>query len=357
MFQKALWIHAYKQSKYIVWLFWLVSFYVLSYKYYLAAAEQLKYLHEHNQWKYIYRYNYHLSLTDAIMIQGAIITVLACALIGWERQNQSSDFLWSMPFKRKDLFMTKWLFGVCNIVAIVILNWGLFAIMKKTTFHNKYQIFSPFHTYFLYMVIVLIAIYTLALCIGTIAGNMISQGFFSISILGLPFILPTLIVGVISIHTGNHTIYTEKSVDRYGSIIEKVSVLAPVREFKINFNYDPQRAYTDEQGIRHDEPNFTYIPSATKLIGPIANILILLPLGMYLYTRSPNEQNGNFLLYPNLKKLCMICCVIFIGMFGGMLVGGSRSILNYYIGFIGTSTIVYLLLSRLLKLKFSWNVK
>lgn len=137
----------------------------------------------------------------------------------------------------------------------------------------------------------------------------------------------------------------------------KMSILAPVRGFNINFNYDPQRAYTDQQGVRHDEPNFTYIPSATKLTGPIANMLILFPLGMYLYTRSPNEQNGNFLLYPKLKTLCMICCVIFIGMFGGMAAGGSRSILNYYIGFIGTSMIVYLLLSRLLKFKFSWRVK
>ena len=90
-----------------------------------------------------------------------------------------------------------------------------------------------------------------------------------------------------------------------------MSILAPVRGFNINFNYDPQRAYTDQQGVRHDEPNFTYIPSATKLTGPIANMLILFPLGMYLYTRSPNEQNGNFLLYPKLKTLCMICCVIF----------------------------------------------
>ena len=39
------------------------------------------------------------------------------------------------------------------------------------------------------MVIILVAIYTLALCIGTIAGNMISQGFFSVAILGFPFIL------------------------------------------------------------------------------------------------------------------------------------------------------------------------
>ena len=46
-----------------------------------------------------------------------------------------------------------------------------------------------------------------------------------------------------------------------------MSILAPVRGFNINFNYDPQRAYTDQQGVRHDEPNFTYIPSATKLTG------------------------------------------------------------------------------------------
>lgn len=53
----------------------------------------------------------------------------------------------------------------------------------------------------------------------------------------------------------------------------------------------------------------------------------------------------------------MICCVIFIGMFGGMVVGGSYFIVNYYIGFIGISMIVYLLLFCLLKLKFFWCVK
>ena len=36
MFQKALWLRTYQQSKYVVWLFWFVSFYTLSYKYYMA---------------------------------------------------------------------------------------------------------------------------------------------------------------------------------------------------------------------------------------------------------------------------------------------------------------------------------
>lgn len=357
MFQKALWIRTYQQSKYIVWLFWLVSFYVLSYKYYLAAAEQLNYFHENNKLKYIFRYTYNLSLIDPIIVQGAIIIALACVLIGWERQNQSSDFLWSMPFKRTHLFLTKWLFGVCNIIAVVIMNWGLFAIMKKTTFHNKYQLFSPFHTYFLYMLLTLIAVYTLSLCIGTIAGNGISQGFLTISVLGLPFILPSLIVGCITLHTGEDPTTKSEIPDSYSNILGVVSVLGPAQGFHIRFDYDPQRAYTDSDGVRHNEPNFTHIPSAKTLIGPIANVLILLPLSIYLYARSPNEQNGNFLLYPKLKKIFIVCSIVFIGMFGGMIVSGGHSLFNYYIGFFGTSIVSYFLLSRLLSWKFSWNFK
>ena len=41
MFQKALWLRTYQQSKYVVWFFWFVSFYTLSYKYYIAAIQQL----------------------------------------------------------------------------------------------------------------------------------------------------------------------------------------------------------------------------------------------------------------------------------------------------------------------------
>ncbi|CAI8788134.1 MULTISPECIES: ABC-2 transporter permease [Bacillus] len=357
MFQKALWLRTYQQSKYIIWLFWLVSFFVLSYKYYLAAAEQLNYFHENNKWKYIFHYHYNLSLIDPLIIQGSVIIALACALIGWERQNQSSDFLWSMPFKRTHLFLTKWLFGVCNIIAVVIMNWGLFAIMKKTTFHNKYQLFSPFHTYFLYMLLILIAVYTLSLCIGTIAGNVISQGFLTISVLGLPFILPSLIVGCITLHTGEDPTTKNEIPDSYTNILGMASILGPAQGFHINFDYDPQRAYTDRDGVRHNEPNFTHIPSAKTLIGPITNILILLPVSMYLYARSPNEQNGRFLLYPKLKKLFMICSVIFIGMFWGVLLGGSGSLFSYYMGFFGASIFSYFLLSRLLKWKFSWNVK
>lgn len=299
MFQKALWLRTYQQSKYVVWLLWLSSFYTLSYMYYMASIEQQQYLKMNQAWNYIYHYSFNLTLLNPVMLLGSILIVLACTLIGWERQNNSSDLLWSMPFKRSHLYITKWLFGICNIAAVVVLNWGLFAIMKKLTFHNKYQIFSPFHTYFLYMLIVLIAIYTLALCIGTIAGNIVSQGIITAGIIVFPFLLPSLIVGVISVHSNADG---EKIYTKINNMTEKVRISSPAEEFNIVFNYNPQNAYTDPKGVRHDEPNFSYIPSAKTLIGPIAHIIILLPFGIHLYARSVNERNGNFILYPRLQK-------------------------------------------------------
>ncbi|WHY27947.1 ABC transporter permease subunit [Bacillus wiedmannii] len=354
MFQKALWLRTYQQSKYVVWLFWLVSFYTLSYKYYMTSIQQQHFLNDNKKWNYVYHYHFDLTLLDSIMLLGSVLIVLACTLIGWERQNNSSDLLWSMPFKRSDLYITKWLFGICNITAVVVLNWGLFAIMKKLTFHNKYQVFSPFHSYFIYMLIVLIAIYTLALCIGTIAGNIISQGFLTTAILIFPALLPSLISGVIAVHSNTEF---HKDNGLIHNVMENIRISSPAEEFTISFNYDPQNAYTDKDGIRHNEPNFTTIPSAKLLIAPITHIIILLPLGIYLYARSVNERNGNYLLYPKLQKVVLACAIFFGGIVGGLMLSSAQSLSSFYIGFLVTSFITYFFLPKILKWKVSWNFK
>ncbi|AIW83535.1 ABC transporter permease subunit [Bacillus mycoides] len=354
MFQKALWLRTYQQSKYVVWLFWFVSFYTLSYKYYMASIQQLYFLNDNKKWNYVYHYHFDLTLINPVILLGGVLIVLACTLIGWERQNNSSDLLWSMPFKRSHLYITKWLFGVCNIVAMIVLNWGLFAIMKKLTFHNKYQVFSPFHSYFIYMLIVLIAIYTLALCIGTIAGNIISQGFLTAALLMFPVLLPSLISGVIAVHSNTEFHKDKGNIQR---LMENIRISGPAEDFYINFNYDPQSAYTDSDGVRHNEPNFTKIPPAKTLIGPIAHIIILLPLGIYLYVRSVNERNGNYLLYPRLQKLVMACAIFFAGIVGGLIISRAQSLLSFYIGFLGASLITYFLLPKILKWKISWSFK
>ncbi|MEF7656787.1 ABC transporter permease subunit [Bacillus thuringiensis] len=353
MFQKALWLRTYQQSKYVVWLFWLASFYTLSYYYYMTSIQQQQFLNDNKKWNSVYHYTFNLTLLDSVMLLGIVLIVLACTLIGWERQDNSSDLLWSMPFKRSHLYITKWLFGICNITAVVVLNWGLFAIMKKLTFHNKYQVFSPFHSYFIYMLIVLIAIYTLALCIGTIAGNVISQGVLTAALLMFPLLLPTLISGVIAVHS--NTEFHENSGLIY-NVMENIRISSAAEDFNIHFNYDPQNAYTDRNGVRHNEPNFTKIPPVKTLIGPIVHTIILLPLGIYLYARSANERNGNYLLYPKLQKVVSACAIFFGGIVGGLILSHAQSLGSFYIGFLVTSFIMYFFLPKILKWKFTWNI-
>ncbi len=47
--KKALWLRTYQQSKYVVWLFWLVSFYSLSYKYYMTSIQQQHFLNDNKK--------------------------------------------------------------------------------------------------------------------------------------------------------------------------------------------------------------------------------------------------------------------------------------------------------------------
>ena len=128
---------------------------------------------------------------------------------------------------------------------------------------------------------------------------MISQGFLTAAIFIFPLLFPSLISAVIAVHSNAD--FHENNGNIHG-VMENIRISGPAEDFTISFNYDPQNAYTDQDGVRHNEPNFTKIPSAKSLIGPITHIIILLPLGIYLYARSVNERNGNYLLYPRLQK-------------------------------------------------------
>lgn len=180
MFHKALWMWNWKRGKYAALLFFFSSLYFLSFEYYQAAeTQQSLFLHPEKQVK---------SSTIIILFYssnsfwlGIITIILSCILIGWERSNQSGDSLMTFPFKRRDMFLSKWVFGGFFIVLSLLINWGLMYFIYKSTIHFEYQSFEPFHRYFLYAIFTYIAIYTVSLCIGTFTGSIISQSIFSIT--------------------------------------------------------------------------------------------------------------------------------------------------------------------------------
>ncbi|MFD0770818.1 ABC transporter permease subunit [Bacillus sp. CGMCC 1.60114] len=356
MFHKALWIRNWKQGKYAILLFWLSTLYVLPYKYYVSAQDMVHYFHMNTKDSY---YLYHWSGGDPIIFPALILIGLTTILIGWERNNQSIDFLWSMPFKRSHLFLSKWLFGTVHIVSALSVSWGFMYIVYKTTIHAKYQSFTPFHLYFAYVIITLIAVYTLALFIGTITGNIISQSVLSYILMIFPLYIFQLVFPFFALHVDlsekeYHDVYRKSSI-----YIENISTLAPLTHFNINYDYDPRReAINDDYGELHVGPAYHHIPSAWTLLSPAIYILIFLPLGTYLYARSPNEHNGKILLYQRLHVHFSICTSICFGLLGSeIFTDGSKSIPLHYMYFIGFSILTYAILQRMLKHKLSLYAK
>ncbi|MGG0238619.1 ABC transporter permease [Bacillus rhizoplanae] len=356
MFHKALWMRNWKQGKYVILLFWLSTLYALPYKYYLDAQHTVQYFRIKKTDLYYY---YNWSGDGAILFPLLIVIALATLLIGWERNNQSIDFLWSMPFKRSHLFLSKWLFGTVHIVSALSVSWFLMYIVYKTTIHAEYQSFAPFHLYFAYAIITLIAVYTLSLFIGAITGNIISQSALSYILMIFPIYIFQLAFPFFALHVD----LSEKEYDnvyRKSSVyIENISTLAPLTHFNISYDYDPRReAVKDEEGTMHEGPAYHHIPSAWTLLSPAIYILICIPLGTYLYARSPNEHNGKILLYQKLHVYFSICTSICFGLLGTeIFTDGSKSIPLHYMYFIGFGILTYFILQRMSKHKLSLYAK
>ncbi|MGG0187935.1 ABC transporter permease [Bacillus rhizoplanae] len=355
MFHKALWMQNWKQGKYVIVLFWLSTLYLLPYEYYTNAQHTAKYLRDTTDTYY----SYHLSGESPTFFPALLLIALATVLIGWERHNQTIDFLWSMPFKRSHLFLSKWLFGTVHIVSALSVSWFLMYIVYKTTIHAEYQSFTPFHLYFAYTIMTLIAVYSLALFIGTITGNIISQGALSYIIMVFPIYIFQLAFPFFALHVDLSQQEYNKAYIKSSLYTENTSIIAPLAHFTINYDYDPHReAIKNENGTIHAGPTYHHIPSAWTLLSPAIYMIICLPLGTYLYARSPNEHNRKILLYQRLHVYFSICTSICFGLLGSeIFTDGSKSIPLHYMYFIGFSILTYVILQRMLKHKLSLYAK
>ncbi|SFI54231.1 MULTISPECIES: ABC transporter permease subunit [unclassified Bacillus (in: firmicutes)] len=355
MFNKALWMRNWKQGKYVIVLFWISTLCLLPYRYYSNALHQAKYLRETTDTYY----SYHLSGDSPTFFPALLLIGLAVILIGWERHNQTNNFLWSMPFKRSHLFSSKWLFGTVHIVSALSISWFLMYIIYKTTIHADYQSFTPFHLYFVYTIMTLIAVYTLSLFIGSITGNIVSQGALSYILLVFPIYISQLAFPFFALHVDLSEKEYDKVYRKSSVYIENTSTLSPLMHFNINYDYQPQReAIQDEYGELHVGPAYHHIPSTWTLLSPAIYILICLPLGAYLYACSPNEHNGKILLYQKLHIYFSVCTSICFGLLGSeVFTDGSKSVPLHYMYFIGFGILTYAILQWVLKHKLSLYAK
>ncbi|PEB53179.1 acetoin ABC transporter permease [Bacillus pseudomycoides] len=350
MFHKALWMWNWKRGKYAVLLFFLSTLYYLSYRYYKAAQQQLANYYKLQE-KGTFYYDYAFWSGNSSFWLTIFIIFLACLLIGWERSNQSNTLLMAMPFKRKDVFLSKWAFGSFCIVGSFLINWILMYFIYKTTIHFDYQSFGPFHRYFLYAIVSYVAVYTAALCIGTFTGGVVSQVVFCIPwlLMGLTFI--SLLYNFTINHfdaTNNRNSHLYESLSE---INKKTNIVAPIYNFSINYYYNPEgRKKEHDPTTLRDPAHHTYYSPKSVLV-PIFYTIFYLLLGTYLYKRSPNENCQKIFIFQKHLRIWIWGTTIYFALLGGYKINQFSFLFNYYIGMLFAGIITYFVLSRLTNYK------
>ncbi|HHT7187126.1 TPA: ABC transporter permease subunit [Bacillus cereus] len=352
MFHKALWMWNWKRGKYAVLLFFISSLYILSAEYYRAAEAQLTTYYELQEKgkHYYYFYSFWSGQSNSFWLTFFIIA-LACLLMGWERSNQSNSTLMAMPFNRKDIFLSKWAFGSFCIIGSLLINWILMYVIYRTTFHFEYQSFGPFHRYFLYAIVSYVAVYTVALCIGTFTGSVVSQ---------IVFCIPWLLAGVtfttlFYTFTINHlNAIDTKNPNFYKQLYEinqKTNIVSPINHFSITFQYDPESRKSEKNQTVLRDPAFHAYYSAKSMLVPIFYTLFYLLLGTYLYTRSPNENGQKIFIFQKHLRLWIWGTTLYFALLGGYKIYSLNFLFSYYIGIFAAGIITYFILSRLTNYK------
>lgn len=355
LFNKALWLRNYKQTKFAVWGLWLVFLYFPYKLNSFLSIEENSILHW-DEWGNTEPYTlYFGNFLEVGLFQMLALIVLSTALIGLERTNQSLDFTLALPYKRQEIFFSKWIFGVVHLTAALTLSVLISMFILSNSLLHEYLPLSALGYYFVIALATLLGVFTFSLFIGLVAASFVSQFAFSVILLFLPYGLYNLAMEGISQHyfaiTGNHFIKENFGIQHFDSYAENLSI--PLLLFE--FDGDINDIFIWKQA--------TFLDSISVIIIPIIITIISLFLINRLSTRIKSENNGKILAYEKLLPYLKIGVFICFYLFGGMIFGSSNryneppSLLSYHLGGLGFSIITYLILSKLAGMRMQFGKK
>ncbi|MCT4795693.1 ABC transporter permease subunit [Exiguobacterium alkaliphilum] len=264
--------------------------------------------------------------------------LMASVLIGSERNSQMSDFSMSLPFSRNQLYISKWLIGVSGIVLSSIVGGTIMLIMIHT---SRYAFLIEGQTLKVlavlgFVILVGISVFTLSLWMGSFGGEAISQVLWSIVAFLFPLGILVLVNGSIQAMTG----YV--SYEMYARAMESLPmrILSPLVNIA---NVDTYILFTDNSVWR----DFTTVGLSSSLLF----IGLTFTLGLLMFNRAPQENNGRFFMFTGWLWLVHVVMVICFAMLGGIIFSAfsyPTSVTLYIIGFLIGGFLAHLLARRLL---------
>ncbi|RHB50498.1 ABC transporter permease subunit [Exiguobacterium sp. AM39-5BH] len=298
-------------------------------------------------------YSYFIGDLQTLIPYGGVIFLyiifgflMASVLIGSERNSQMSDFTMSLPFNRNQLYISKWLIGTSGIIVSSLLGGPL---MLWVIHSSRYSFLMDGHALQVaglvgFMMLTGIAVFSLGLWMGSFGGEAVSQVLWSVVALLFPVGIILLIQGSIYSLTEN----TAGVYDLFERAIESVfmRVISPLANV---FNVDTFNMFTDNTVWE----NFMTV----AMMSALSFIILSFGLGLWMFNRAPQENNGRFFMFTNWLWLVHVIMVVCFAMLGGIILANlsypTNSIL-YLIGFVIGGFLAHLLAKRLL---YRFNLK
>ena len=265
--------------------------------------------------------------------------LMATSLIGAERNSQMSDFSMSLPFTRTQQYISKWVLGASGIIMATLLgSIAMFALIatSRYSFLLEGTVLKSV-VIVLYIALIGISLFSLALWMGSFGGESISQAAWSFVALIFPLGIIALIQGSAYVFTSLEGLSAWLDAQYNGVFIQVVSPLGNLANLTLYEFIQSDQEWQDFILIS--------IPSS------IVFIALSFWLGAWMYNRAPQENNGRFFMFNNWLWLVHIIIVGCIAMFTGIVFTTftyeANSVL-YMIGFLIGAFLAHLLAKRLL---------
>ncbi|GAA0449873.1 ABC-2 transporter permease [Alkalibacillus silvisoli] len=326
MFRKALWMKEWKHNSLVS--FGLLIVYLLAY----VATAFMQFdtwrvwqNHQPDLWeqRQVHEINSIFEPGFFGMVAILIIILLAGYLIGLERNTKRHDFSLALPFSRREMFMTKYIMGLLVIlIGYNVSYWLAYFAIYQSEFSSLLTEVNHTNTYWMPLVAYFV-IYSFAMLIGTISGEIKSQ-------IALTFIFLIFPQGIF--------ILVGQFLDVHGVNLE-LNIAEWVFQDLFWLNYLNQ-IFFDQLII--------WIPIVAGIIFTV--------IGLIIYEKSPSEYSGEFLMFRSLHPVFAFGIPFCSALLGGLFLSSmlsynspdSLSLILYWIGFLVALFFSWIITKRLL---------
>lgn len=307
----------YKEWKSVKWLSIMFLFQV-SLQLIVPFINNVQYLKKSiNRGEYKYsEYEYFFTSffrNNRAEIEFTVITliIIGTFIVGMDIMGRRYDTIGSMPFKREEIIITKWIVAALTTIIPIFLS---FVIIKIMYLCNK-DILSPYingniiEQWALINSLTYLFIISFIMFIQTLLGKNILGGIIGSIFLLLPLGLGVLIRGFTEIMTYNPEVFTR---DGYNNFINEMD----------RFFSNISLGFYNNENI-----GFNLSIYKRELILAIS-IIIVLVLMVYSFKNLPFERIGYVVIYRPLELILKIGVSVCFGLVGGTIASGFIS--SYY---------------------------